>query len=159
MKPNQLFRMAVVGVLWLSMGVGCRKEEPDIDAPVFPLVCNDGTCCLAQPGRSYYHVADVNGAEMNIRGGLSPGVHFKELQPQKFNTTLPVQNEKAYMKVMEICKLSLKNAGGVPLVPWDEPVTTFPYRVWGKIYNDPNFATWDAKPVNYLYIDRIEVIK
>ena len=114
--------MAVVGVLWLCMGAGCRKEESDPNAPIFPLVCNDGTCCLPRPDRSYYHVADVQAAEMNIREGYQgqpPGAHFKELQPKKFNTTLPIQNEKAFVKTMQICQLSLSNAAGVPFAHWD----------------------------------------
>ncbi|UFH53538.1 hypothetical protein [Spirosoma sp. KNUC1025] len=161
MKTNQLRSLAAIGVLWLVLGAGCKKDPPEPDS-IFPLACNDGTCCMSGGSRRYYYVADLDSVETNLLGsyyGQAIGVYFKEPQPKKFNTSFPVTNLKSYVQMIQICELSFDKTVGLKVIPPGiiaDTASTYQYRVWGKLYNDPDFATFDATPVYYLHIDRIK---
>ena len=152
MKRTQWRSLSAVGVLWLALGAGCQKDPPQSQS------CDNGTCCM-QDTRQYDYVETIENQPADLLGVT---LIFKNL--------LPINNDPLWYNAgtgdkykslsAEICSLSkskvssLKNT--VPLSGSNYP---FRYRVWGKVYYDPNTQTTVATPVLFISIDRIDEVK
>lgn len=152
MKTNRVLSMAAVGVLWLSLCTGCRKDPPE------PESCNNGTCCM-QDNRHYDYVeyieneaADLIGRSIALKKPVPAGN-----DPRWFNVDT---GNRLQTPSVDICTLSQSKVAGLKnTVPVDGSPYPYHYRVWGKIYHDRHAQTYTAIPLMYIYIDRIEEAK
>ncbi len=146
MKTNRVMRMAAVGVLWLSLSAGCRKDPPD---PKQLYSCSDGTCCNSDT-RHYIYDGSIEGLQVNLIGGsYVTAVYFEEPLPGNY-----------LIQEVRLCNLSRNKVSGLqPAAIIGGNFATYKYRVWGKLYYDPDYQTLTATPIEFLYIDRIDEVK
>lgn len=146
MKINQLRGIAAVGVLWLCLGVGCRKDPPE------PKSCNDGTCCM-QDTRDYDYVEYLENAPADLGGPpffSAWGVGLKN--PIPTTSQFPARGA-------QVCDLTLSKVVNLRQTATKDGVAgSYHYRIWGKVYGDRS-QTLVAIPIMYIYIDRIEEAK
>lgn len=152
MKTNQVYRAAIVGVLWLCVGAGCRKDPPE------PVSCSDGTCCMGDM-RPYDYVetianapADLYGKTLIFKSPLPAGN-----DPRWYNTTTGARLQAT---ALGTCSLSDSKVAGLKWTyPLDGSQGPYRYRVWGKVYHDRDAQPIVPVPVLYIAIDRIEEVK
>ncbi len=156
MEITKLRSLAIVSILWLALGAGCRKEPPE---PNTTLSCNNGTCCM-EDTRPYNYVEIIENEPADL---------FK--QKLFFKNFLPLNNapkwyksstgDKFKSRILSVCSLSQsKIAGLVETVPLETGATyPYAYRVWGKVYHDSTYRTLLPIPVLFIYVDRIEKVK
>ena len=149
MKQNQLYRLAIVGVLWLSIGAGCQKDPPEVQAKS----CNDGTCCM-QDTRQYDYVETIEAQPADLLYG---NLIFKN--------GFPTNAERESFKSISlgICDLSRAKTQNLPnTVPIDSIGMRLPYpyryRVWGKVYSDKFVQTFGSSPFLMIYVEKIEKV-
>ncbi len=145
MKQNQLYRLAIVGVLWLSIGVGCQKDPPEAQ----PTSCRDGTCCGVDKG--YYRYAEsYENVPVTLTGPY--GGWFLE-----FKKPLPTVTAEPWITAAEVCSLTLDN---IVRISQQRPDETFiKCRVWGRLYTADEIPTFTIGVPRFFAIDRIEVIE
>ncbi|QIP15597.1 hypothetical protein G8759_24675 [Spirosoma aureum] len=152
MKTNQLRSLAVVGMSWLALGVGCQKDPPK-PGPEVAHSCNDGTCCMLD-ARYYDYVETIANEPADLSGS---SLTFKNGFPSKAVS----ETFKAYS--LGVCDLShakivgLLNTVSLNAKSWED--YPFRYRVWGKVYHDRLTQTIIASPILNVYVDRIEEVK
>lgn len=156
MKKTQIRSLAAVGLLWLTLGAGCQKDPPK---PNTTLSCTNGTCCMQDAGQYDYVETIENEPADLIRQTLI------------FKNHLPLSNDPKWYKsstggkyksiTLSVCSLSQAKIAGLKRTVPLETGAPYPYtyRVWGKVYHDPNYQTLLAIPVLFIYVDRIEEVK
>lgn len=153
MKQNQFYRLAIVGMLWLSIGAGCQKDPPE----AWVKSCNDGTCCM-QDMQQYDYVETIE----NLPADLIEKTLI-------FSRDLPLSNGPEWLNQSTgdkykangagVCDFTkYKLAGLQNTVPLDGSAYPYQYRVWGKVYHASNRPTLVAKPVLYIYLEKIEKV-
>jgi hypothetical protein len=141
---KQLLRPLALSMLWLSMGVGCKKEEP-------PPICEDSiACCKHWLNYKFPVVGYVNGELAALSG------------PPDFQWGLTLEAARAIApkcptEAADICPSSFDKIANL------KPSATrqkreYAYRVWGTLY-DMNVPTLTCRPDNIMVIDRIEAVK
>jgi hypothetical protein len=141
-----LLRPAALSLLWLSVGLGCKKEVTPTQT-----YCDPGVCCL--PNAANHIALDyVEG----VRGYISG------MPPQFATITLSI--ESRYPKGAEcqdgtvsVCELSTDKVKDLKVS--EDPINPqHMYRVWGTVYR-LNVPTFTCIPILYISIDRIEPMK
>jgi hypothetical protein len=160
---NKIYAPAIVGVLWLCMGVGCKEppspndSTPDegktarIEAitnpPLNPKTCDDGTCCAS--GKGYFKLAELCEGDT---------IFLTQSFKVRFNRFIPTQRDEAKRAVADICPLTLATAEKILQAhPGKDQVKC---RVWGRIYTLDTIFTTIANPLNgLLAIDKIAALE
>ena len=146
MKQNQLYRLAIVGVLWLSIGAGCQKDPPLPE-------CDNGSCCW--PGEGLEFVKRANGTPADFDG---LAFSFKEAITEFKGVSLygaltcPVQEQ-------EVTSLNLKaNVFFDPVTGkarLADSTQQYPYLVWGIIYK-VDIPTIAGYPLHSIRVEKVE---
>jgi hypothetical protein len=148
MKKNQLFRMAVVAVLWLCIGAGCNKDSDPTD----PTECGPG-CCF--PNSSTRFAARLDGVLLR-----SAGEWYIFLEKDFYDVALldrsDVEDREKKSNFLTICEVQKDY--------WKSLRTNLnrdkKYKVWGTVYVDIMTFTYVAFPMPYsVKIDRIEEVQ
>lgn len=107
MRKN-LLRSIALSLLWLSVGIACKKEEVVAS-------CEPSICCGQY---TYRFVQDLNGVKADV--GLV-GFWFKQ----------PIMNRRgiaAYINQWDM--MDTYEQTSIP----NDPNPPYKYRVWGKVY-------------------------
>ncbi len=162
MKPNQLFRTAVAGVLWLSVGASCHRSSdpaPYVVDPNDPTSrsCNDNTCC-GQDNGQYDYVEYVQNVPVALLGPPGDwGFALKDSLPS-LNALKSYQNKKRATLVMA-CDLSVSKIQNLKTSTYSSSGTIpYNYKLSGKVFQLPLKYTLTATPVLAIYVDKIEAI-
>lgn len=130
---KHLLRSIALSLLWLCIGLSCKKEE------VAP--CNPRQCC---GNFEYRYVQNLEGVRADI--GLV-GFYFKEPIMERKGITACI-NQWNLMDTYE--RTSFPN----------DPDPQYKYRVWGRVYQ--NLEVWNFGPPYEkleVYVERIEKVK
>lgn len=138
MSKYRLFSQLIVGVLWLILGAGCRKDPPEPS-----LGCQAGCC---------FDDVEVNFVQKLV------GVEFDKTSAMYMLLKEPVNENDAVL----VCPLdwpkydSFPVSYVFPISPSNKP--SFRYRLWGTLYENPNISGgFNPKGRSYwTKIDRIE---
>lgn len=135
-----LLRPIALSLLWLSVGLACKKEEPATQQ-----YCDDGTCC------------NTSNEKFELAGRVE-GVtaYFRDEVTISTQVRFPLNSDCA-TSVATVCELSLNKVKGVkPSLDFANP--EYKYRVWGTVYYRL-VQTYTCLRVLVINVDRIEEIK
>ena len=149
MKQNQLYRLAIVGVLWLSIGVGCQKDPP------LPK-CDNGSCCWKDQDNKF--IKRINNAPANF-GGLGFGLKepISEFEGSKLYGAVVclIQHEQIGKMNLEENVIIDPITNKVRLV---DSTRQYPYRVWGIVY-EVKVLTITGAPLYSVYVEKVERVQ
>ena len=132
-------RFLGVGLLWLSIGLGCKKEDTS------PQYCSDGTCCT--PTTEKYQLAG------KVQGSLA---YFRSQRLVEIQDRFPA-NSSCFSSVASVCQLSWDKITGVS-VSQNFVNPEHKYRVWGTVYYR-TAETFTCVPTIVINVDRIEEVR
>jgi hypothetical protein len=156
MNKTNFISWAAVGVLWLSVGVGCQKDPPVTSVPE-PRSCDDGTCCMTdKAGYSYLLKVENEPADLiadQRDQNIIASINLKNAYPSVADRPDAIYRISSAL----FCDLSINNLKGLsPSAEFGGPYT-YKYRVWGAIYALKTI-TFTGQPITFFYITRIEKI-
>ncbi|NDU94915.1 hypothetical protein [Spirosoma terrae] len=149
MYLRQAKKLLAVSVLWLAVGVSCKRDEP--------YACPDGNCCW--PGLDFEFVKRVEGGLAGISGD---GFLFKEIisdeppgwGPFRAAMMCPVQASEIssnykpnLIYVIDGAKSRLADSTNM-----------YSYRVWGTIYEMVNVDKLAPGPIYTFRLDRAQKV-
>ena len=144
-----MYQTAMVSLLWLCVGVGCRKELPEPAEPE----CKVG-CCYPKVDVDF--AAKLNGALLG-----SIGREYISLKEPVINVKLTNQDffDKEIFFAL-VCELDQPAYTRFNARRMSEPgYQNQQYRIWGALYFDPYTTTFNPKTKAYVVkIDRIEKV-
>lgn len=151
MYLRQAKNLLAVSVLWVALGGGCKKDEPE----PYARSCNDGTCCMTDKAgydfAKYFEnePADLIAGELNK--DLVVSVQLKSVYPTREERPDAIYQLDGGL----LCELSADKVRGLaPSAEWQGPFT-YKYRVWGSLYT-LHALTFTGQPISFFYITRIE---
>lgn len=134
-----LLRSIALSLLWLSVGLACKKED------LSPKYCDDGTCCT--PTTEKYELA---GRVEGVAAGFDDEVTVS------MDAKFPA-NVTCFASVASVCDLSRYKTKGVK-ISQNLVSPEHRYRVWGTVYYRL-VQTFTCRPVLVINIERVEEIK
>lgn len=145
MKASKLRGIVAVGVLWLCVSAGCRKDPPDLS-------CEDGSCC--SPGTPAKFFKRVNGGLADY-AGLS--FEFKDTLNivGKFvlNGAAVCDVQEDMINAMQLKSNNTIENGKFRLI---DSTNRYQYRVWGIIYELPRIINFLPIPTYRIRVEKVE---
>ena len=141
---KKLLRPIALSLLWLCFGLSCKKEEPE------PKSCKDGTCCgLGKQEYRFYKTIAGEPADL-LPDNLGNGIAYVA-----FQNDLRDKEGIYALKGALLCDLSANKVQQLKASATFSGPFTYKHRVWGRVYY-LNILTTTGKPIDYIYITRIE---
>jgi len=146
MKQSQFYRLAIVGVLWLSIGAGCQKDPP------LPK-CDNGSCCWKDQDNKF--IKRINNVPANFDGisfGLKEAI--SEFEGRKLTGAIVCENQWEQIGKMNLGRNVIIDpiTNKVRLV---DSTRQYPYRLWGIVY-EVKVLTITGAPLYSVYVDKVE---
>jgi hypothetical protein len=147
-----LLRPIALSLLWLGIGLSCKKEQQEDPIPTHAS-CKDGTCCL--PTNHEFNLiiqVAAEPADLVATAGSSVvyGVVMKTDFRQQLGSTSKWPIQGGYL-----CDLSAKKVAGLNATATPGGPFSYKYRVWGAIYT-MNISSFTGEPWDFFFVDRIE---
>ena len=142
MKQNQLFRIAIVGVLWLCVGAGCQKDPPEPDCwkgQRTRLVKRlDGALAYTDGLTFGFKDTLIGTAAGPLYGAIACQTQWDELRRMNLKVNVTTENNK--VRLIDSTRI-------------------YSYKVWGTVYELPDQPNVAPIPTLSVWIDKVEEVK